>query len=127
MVAHSEPDTISDWRTRRSVPGCRITAAGITTLEMDSVAGRFFDRLMAAGWTRTPDPRDAPNESSIRFRRGASDCLFNFYYAGHLGTPADIEVSSAVVPGPGETRYNIFVMCIPAMDAALRRRLRQQT
>ncbi len=121
MVTMIVPDTIQDWRTQQEAAGCSVTAAGITTLgDMDAEATRFYQRLGAAGWTRTPDPRDAPDEASLRFRMNEIDCLFNFYSAGHLGTPQDLEVSTEVVPGPGEDRYNIWVMCKPAMDAAPR-------
>ncbi len=121
MLTMTEPDTIQDWRTQQEVPGCRVTAAGIVTApDLDEESTVFYQRLQAAGWTRTPDPRDAPGEASLRFRMEESDCLFNFYTAGHLGTPADLEVSTEVVPEFGEERYNILVLCKPAMEAAPR-------
>lgn len=120
MRAEIDPDTIDDWRTQRHLPGCRVTAAGVTQLDMEAEAGRFYERLQAAGWTRTPDPRDAPAESSLRFRTGETDCLFNFYEGLLLFTEAELEVSTAMVPGPGEARYNVLVMCKPAMDAVPR-------
>lgn len=120
MKAQIDADTIDDWRTQQHVPGCRVTAAGLTRLDMEAEAGRFYERLRAAGWTRTPDPRDAPAEASLRFRMGETDCLFNFYEGILLFTEAELEVSTAMVPGPGEARYNVLVMCKPAMDAAPR-------
>ena len=120
MRAEIDPDTIDDWRTQRHLPGCRVTAAGVTQLSMEAEAARFYERLQAAGWSRTPDPRDAPAESSLRFRTGETDCLFNFYEGLLLFTEAELEVSTAMAPRPGEARYNVFVMCKPAMDAAPR-------
>jgi hypothetical protein len=102
------------------VPGCRVTAAGLTQLAMNDEAERFYDRLRAAGWTRTPDPRDAPGEASLRFRLGETDCLFNFYEGILLFTEDELEVSTLKVPGPSEARYNVLVMCKPAMEAAPR-------
>src|SRR6478672_8899326 len=64
MVAEVEPDTFDDWRTHKRVPGCRITAAGASDLTVRNEAVRLYERLRAAGWTRTPEPRDSPNEAS---------------------------------------------------------------
>ena len=114
MSAVTTADTIDDWRTRKKVPGCRVTAAGLTSRALAEEAAAFYDRLRAAGWTRTPDPRDAPNEASLRFRQDRTDCLFNFYTGTLLGTAAEIEVSNAVVPGYGQVRYNVLVLCMPA-------------
>ena len=102
------------------MPGCRVAAAGLTSRELGEEATLFYERLRAVGWTRTPDPRDAPNEASLRFRLDGTDCLFNFYTGGILGTEDEIEVNSAVVPNPGELRYNFLVLCMPVMDAAPR-------
>ncbi|MFV1987567.1 MAG: hypothetical protein ACC682_09795 [Gemmatimonadota bacterium] len=118
MTALAEGDTIDDWRTQRMVPGCRVTAAGLTTRTLGREATRFFELIRAAGWTRTPDPRDAPNEASLRFRMNEVDCLFSFYSGGILGTESEGTVDDAVVPGPGQRRYNVLVMCMPAMEAA---------
>ncbi len=63
-------------------------------------------------------PRDAPNEASLRFRRDGSDCLFNFYTGGLLGTEAEFAVDEERIPGAGESRYNVLVQCMPAMEAA---------
>lgn len=115
-----EPDTVDDWRTRGMVPGCRITAAGLTTRSLQAEAQHLFEQVRAAEWTRTPDPRDAPNEASLRFRKDGADCLFNFYSGGLLGTMAEATVDRATVPGPGERRYNVLVLCTPAMEAAPR-------
>lgn len=122
MITVTEPDTIDDWRTQQTVVGCRVTAAGVTTMHLASEAEQFYERLRAVGWTRTPEPRDAPNEASLRFRSGETDCLFNIYSGGIVGSAAEIEVNSTVVPDVGETRYNVLVQCMPAMQAAPRPR-----
>lgn len=120
MVAVTEPDTIDDWRTGRRLAGCRVTAAGLTDLGLAQEAVHFYERVRATGWTRTPDPRDAANEASLRFRRGGADCLFNVYGGGHVLSDAELKVSEAVVPPPGRTRYHVFVMCVEAREAAPR-------
>jgi len=121
MVAVAEPDTIDDWRTKAMVPGCRVTAAGATRRAPGAEATRFYERVREAGWIRTPEPRDAPNEASLRFRRDEVDCLFSFYTStSALNTDAEWEVNDAVVPGPGERRFNFLVMCTPAAPAAPR-------
>jgi hypothetical protein len=74
--------------------------------------------VRAAGWIRTPDPRDSPNEASLRFRHGRSDCLFNVNAQALLLTDAESRVLDAVIPKAGESRYHVFVMCMPAMPAA---------
>ena len=117
MTAISGADTIDDWRTGKTVAGCRVTSAGLTSRPSADEAALLYQRLRAAGWTRTPDPRDAPNEASLRFRMGRTDCLFNFYTGGLLATQAEMEVNNAVVPGRGQMRYNVVVLCVPAMDA----------
>jgi hypothetical protein len=116
--AEVERDTIDDWRTGRKHPGCRVTAAGVTTRGLAGEAVVFYERLRASGWTRTPDPRDAPNEASLRFRRGGSDCLFNVYGDALLFTDAEQRVAEARQPGPGETRYGVFVICMAALPAS---------
>ena len=118
MVTVVEPDTIDDWRTDRLVEGCRITAAGVTRRSLRTEARLFYDALREAGWSRTPDPQDAPNEASLRFRMEESDCLFNVYSGGLLGTDAELDVDDQAVPGPGELRYNLLVLCTPAADPA---------
>ncbi len=123
MAAEVERDTVDDWRTGRKPVGCRVTGAGVTTEGVAGAARRFYERLRAAGWTRTPDPRDAPNEASLRYRKDGVDCLFNVYRDGTLLTDAELRVSEARIPGPGEERYGAFAMCIPAAPAARRDRL----
>ena len=118
MVAVTEGDTIDDWRTDQMVPGCRVTAAGLTENTDRTEATLFYEKVRAAGWTRTPDPQDAPNEASLRFRKDGSDCLFNYYTAGLLGTDAEAIVDEAVIPVRGQSRYNFLVMCMPAMESA---------
>lgn len=121
MVALSEPDTIDDWRTRKMVPGCRVTAAGATRVSGADLIEEFYARVEEAGWTRTPDPRDAPNEASLRYRRSGADCLFNYYdNTTTLGTEAELVVSEGVPRQPGESLYNFLVMCVPAAEAAPR-------
>lgn len=116
MATIVEADTIDDWRLDRMVPGCRITAAGLTRRTLRTEAGAFYDGLRSAGWSRTPDPQDAPNEASLRFRWSSSDCLFNVYEGGLLGTDAELSVDDQRVPGRGERRFNILVLCTPAED-----------
>jgi len=121
MSAVTEPDTIDDWRTKAMVPGCRVTAAGATRRTDAVEAKDFYDRVVDAGWARTPDPRDAPNEASLRFRRAGADCLFNFYTSNmSLGTDAEMIASDAVPLRPGERLFNFLVMCTPAAPAAPR-------
>ena len=121
MVALSEPDTIDDWRTREMVPGCRVTAAGATPLSGAEIVEEFYARVEEEGWTRTPDPRDAPHEASLRYRHSGADCLFNYYdNSTTLATEAELVVSEAVPRQPGESLYNFLVMCIPASQAAPR-------
>ncbi len=117
MVAILERDTIDDWRTKQRVNGCRITAAGATELTVQGEAVRFYERLRAAGWTRTPDPRDAPHEASLRFRMAQSDCLFNINAEALLGTRAETQVNRALKLSAGETRYQVLALCMPAMPA----------
>ncbi len=117
MQALVDADTIDDWRTRQKLSGCRVTAAGGTLLSLRDEAIRLYDRLRSAGWTRTPDPRDAPGESSLRFRWERSDCLFNVNRDGLLFTDAEERVNEALVLKPGETRYQVFVMCMAALPA----------
>jgi hypothetical protein len=120
MSAIVEADTIDEWRTRTKVVGCKITAAGGTTRGLQAEAVGFYERIRAVGWVRTPDPRDAPNEGSLRFRQGAVDCLFNVYGNAMLMTEAEDQASSARALAAGEQRYHVYVMCMPAMPAAPR-------
>lgn len=115
-----DPDTIDDWRTRQMVLGCRVYASEATELDMAATAQRFYDRVMSAGWTRTPNPRDMPNEAAIRLRMDDADCLFHVYNGPLIGTPSEIEVSSSVETQPGEQRYNVLVQCMQATEAAPR-------
>jgi hypothetical protein len=116
----TEPDTIDDWRTGKRQPGCRVTASGLTDGRVADAAVRFYERVRQAGWVRTPDPRDSPNEASLRFRMGSSDCLFNVYEGVLLMTEAERKVSAITVPTPGRSRYGVFVMCTAALPAAPR-------
>ncbi len=120
MQAEVEVDTIDDWRTRQRVAGCRITAAGGTALGVNKEAVHFYELLRAAKWVRTPDPRDSPNEGSLRFRWEQADCLFNINAEALLATDAEQRVNDRLRVPDGQTRYQIFVMCMPAMPAAAR-------
>ena len=118
MVAETGPDTIDDWRTHKIVPGCRVTAAGGTGIDMGQTAGMFYNSLLAAGWTRTPEPRDAPEESALRLRLEDTDCFFSIYSGIAIGTEAERRVTMAFEPRSDDARYNILVQCMPAMAAA---------
>jgi len=118
MVAAIDRDTIDDWRTGRRLSGCRVTAAGTTTSGIANEAVRFYERLRTAGWTRTPEPRDAPNEASLRFRWQRSDCVFNINDEARLGTDAELRVNEALQHVPGTTRYHVLALCMPALPAS---------
>jgi hypothetical protein len=120
MAAIVEADTVDDWRTRQRLTGCRITAAGGTARGVQPEAVAFYERIRAVGWVRTPDPIDAPNEGSLRFRMGKADCLFNVYGDAMLMTDAEDRADAAKPLGPGERRYHVYVMCLPALPAAPR-------
>ncbi len=120
MAVVVEADTLDDWRTRRTLTGCRITAAGGTVRGVQPEAVAFYERVRAVGWVRTPEPYDAPNEASLRFRMGKADCLFNVYGDAMLMTDAEDRADAAKPLGTGETRYHVYVMCVPAMPAAPR-------
>jgi len=118
MVAETGPDTMDDWRTDLKLPACRVTAAGSTSLPARDVAEGLYAGLFATGWTRSPDPQDAPEESSFRLRQGGSECLFSFYDNIALGTAAELRVTSALIIPPGEKRYNVLAQCTPLMESA---------
>jgi hypothetical protein len=118
MVAEVDADTLDDWRTHRRLAGCRVTAAGTSDLGVSGEATRLYDRLRSAGWQRTPDPRDAPHEASLRFRHAGADCLFNVYEVPRLFTDAEARVNEAVTARAGASRYQVVVVCVPAMPAA---------
>lgn len=120
MEAIVEADVIDDWRTHQKLPGCRITAAGGSDMPITATARSFYDQLRDAKWTRTPDPVDAPNEASLRFRMGKSDCLFNVNGTPLLNTDAEVRVNDRLKINGSDTRYQVFVMCTPAMPAAPR-------
>lgn len=120
LTAIVDPDTIDDWRTKQLTPGCRVTASGFTDIGLRREAVRFYERVRAAGWVRTPEPFDAPNEASLRFRLAGVDCLFNVYEGVLLNTESELRVTGEGTPAPGESRYNVFTMCVPARSAAPR-------
>jgi hypothetical protein len=121
MAIEIDADTVDDWRTAKRLVGCRVTGAGSSDVELAQGAARFYARLRRSGWIRTPDPRDAPNESSLRFRRNDTDCLFTLYQGALLQTEAEGRVMSAHQPLPGETtRYQVMVQCTTALPAAVR-------
>lgn len=113
-----EADSIQDWRTQQTFPGCRVYGAGSTSVDMKATAARFYEMILASGWVRTPDARDMPNEAAIRLRKDEMDCLYHVYSGPLLGTLMEIRVSGAVRLNPGDQRFNIFVQCMPAMPAA---------
>lgn len=118
MQALTEPDTIDDWRTGLMTPGCRVTAAGASGEPTQTVARRFFQALNSSEWRRTPDPRDSPNEASLRYRRFGADCLFSYYDRTlSLGTEAEFAVMDAMPLDPGEELYHLLVRCVPAAPA----------
>ena len=118
MRAIVETDTIDDWRTHKHVPGCRITSAGTRSGTVQAEALKFYERLRAAKWTRTPNPIDSPNEASLRFRWEKTDCLFNVNALALLNTDAELAVNGALKVGAGDTVYQVYVTCMPAMPAA---------
>ena len=118
MAAIVDPDTLDDWRTHKRLPGCRVTSAGTTARTIGDQATYFYKSLQGAGWTRTPDPRDAPHEASLRFRRNGNDCLFNVYSGGLLDTDAEFTVDARRVPKAGEIRWNVLALCAEALPAA---------
>jgi hypothetical protein len=122
MEAVVEPDSINDWRSQRRVGGCRITAAGGTTLSHKEEVTRLYERLRAEGWTRTPDPRDAPNEGSLRYRRDGADCLFNYNVEAMLFTDAETLVLERLRLASREVRYHVFVLCLAVQSPSPRGR-----
>lgn len=118
MAAEISADTVSDWRTHLSLPGCRITAAGsIADAPEVEQAESFFNTVRAAGWKRTPDPRDMPNESAIRFRLEDTDCFFNRYLGIMIGSAAEMRVNGVYQGRPGDDRFNVLVQCVEALPA----------
>ncbi|MEO7359160.1 MAG: hypothetical protein ABI120_02440 [Gemmatimonadaceae bacterium] len=117
MQALIDTDTLDDWRTGKKTSGCRVTAVGATDIGVTREAVRFYERVRAAGWKRTPDPIDMPNEGALRFRWESADCLFHVNREPLLGTMAETRVNNALKLGPGETPYQIFVVCVPAAPA----------
>jgi hypothetical protein len=117
MHAIIDRDTLDDWRTGKKTPGCRVTAAGATDIGVNKEAVRFYERVRAAGWKRTPDPIDAPNEAALRFRWEQVDCLYHVNREPLLGTDAENKVNEALKLKAGETAYQVFVTCVPAAPA----------
>ena len=117
MVTRVDADTLRDWRTGLTLDACRVSAAGTRTRTLGSVARTLYERLQGAGWSRTPNPADAPGESHLRLRLDETDCLFNVYTGILLGTRSEIEVSAAVEREVGERLYNVLVQCVPALPA----------
>ncbi|MGV3710534.1 MAG: hypothetical protein ACO1Q7_17015 [Gemmatimonas sp.] len=117
MQAIIDRDTVDDWRTGKKTPGCRITAAGATDIGVNKEAVRFYERVRAAGWKRTPDPIDAPNEAALRFRWEQTDCLYHVNREPLLGTESESRVNEALKLKTGESAYQVFVTCVPAAPA----------
>jgi hypothetical protein len=121
LVTRVEADTLDDWRTHKTLVGCRITSAGGTMSGVQAEAVAFYERLRAiGGWARTPDPRDSPNEGSLRFRTGNADCLFNVYGPSMLNTEAEGRVDEARPLTGREVRWHVYAICLPAMAAGER-------
>ena len=121
MTTTIDADTVDDWRSGKRIEGCRVTAAGSSDVDIGQEAARLYVRVRAEGWVRTPDPRDAPNESSLRFRREDTDCLFSLYQGALLNTESEGKVTASHIARSGEqTRYQVLVQCIPALPAAPR-------
>lgn len=120
MQAIIDTDVVDDWRTGKKTEGCRVTAAGATDIGVNKEAIRFYERVRAAKWTRTPDPRDAPSEGALRFRWEQSDCLFHVNREMLLNTMSETRVNERLKLGAGEVPYYVFVMCVPAAPAKLR-------
>lgn len=119
LATKVEADTLDDWRTHKKLPGCRITAAGGTGRGVQAEAIAFYERIRAiGGWARTPDPRDSPNEGSLRFRTGQIDCLFNVYGPSMLNTDAEAAVDEARPLSGREVRWHVYAVCVPALPAA---------
>lgn len=117
MEAIVDEDIIDDWRTGKKTPGCRVTAAGATDIGVNKEAVRFYERVRAAKWTRTPDPRDAPNEAALRFRWEQTDCLFHVNREMLLNTESESRVNDRLKLAAGQTSYQVFVMCVPVAPA----------
>ncbi len=117
MVAIIDTDTLDDWRTHKRLAGCRITAAGGSDVGVAKEAVRFYERLRAAKWVRTPDPRDSPNEGALRFRWEQTDCVFNINADALLGTDSESRVNELLTTKAGEVRYQVVAFCIPALPA----------
>jgi hypothetical protein len=120
MEVEVAPDTLNDWRTRERLPSCTVTAAGATTDGVQRAAAHLYEQLPRHGWMRTPDPRDAPREASLRFRRDGTDCLFNVNREAMLFTDAETAVLERLRVPPGAARYHVYVICVAAKPAAPR-------
>jgi hypothetical protein len=118
MVAEVGKDTIDDWRTHKILPGCRVTAAGGAAFGLGQQATLMYRQLMDQGWKRSPEPRDAPDESALRFRQGDTDCFFSPYSGIAIGTEAERRVSQAFKRNPEDAPFYVLVQCVKAMDAA---------
>jgi hypothetical protein len=120
MAVEAEPETMDDARTARTLPGCRITAAGGTGVDMVATAELLYDQLGAIGWTHTPDPRDVPSKHILRLRRDGSDCLFGVYtlIEGSAATAAQRRVNQAFKPVAQDERYNVIATCVPALETS---------
>jgi hypothetical protein len=118
MVAEVGRDTIDDWRTHKVLPGCRVTAAGGAAFGMGEQATLLYRQLLSQGWKRTPEPRDAPDESALRLRQGDTDCFFTPYSGIAIGTEAERRVTQAYKRNGEDAPFNVLVQCVEAMDAA---------
>ncbi|MSR36335.1 MAG: hypothetical protein EXR95_06790 [Gemmatimonadetes bacterium] len=118
MAAEISPDTVNDWRTGRILPGCRVTAVGSMRRENPGEENEvFYYTLLGAGWERTPDPRDRPQEAAIMLRHEGADCFFTPYSGIRLATEAEFRINQAFTTRPGEFRYSFLARCVEALPA----------
>ena len=119
MTAEISPDSIDDWRTQLTLPACRVTAAGsLVTRAPGEENLIFYQTLLDAGWSRTPDPHDRPNEAALRLRFEETDCFFTPYFGIRLFTEAEFRVSKAYHAPEGATRFNYLAVCMQALPPA---------
>lgn len=118
MKAETSPDSLDDWRTKLKLPACRVTAAGsLVTRAPGEENLVFYQILLSAGWARTPDPRDRPNEAALRLRFEGTDCFFTPYSGIRLFTEAEFRVNNAYRAPEGATRFNYLAVCIEALPS----------
>jgi hypothetical protein len=119
MIAETSPDSMDDWRTKMRLPACRVTAAGSAVTGAPGEENNiFYEALRIAGWSRTPDPNDRPQDAALRLRYEGADCFFTPYVGIRLFTEAEFRVNNTYKGEPNETRYNYLAVCVEALPAA---------